>query len=163
IPVFVSGDYVFSKLKLGSDFSCGVLTNGSGVCWGNSYYGQLGDGIVSEEDAGTNLPVFIINDYLFEEINPGFEHSCGLLTNGSTVCWGTNWDGELGKGVYFSKSEVSEIIPDEYNFINSNYYWNKDTFISLFPSSYYSDPSDVTFECVAMNATSSSLPKSASI
>jgi alpha-tubulin suppressor-like RCC1 family protein len=95
VPVFVSGNYEYSSISLNSFTSCGVLTNGSGVCWGGTaQFGGLGDGKAHH----AHSPVFVFGDYNFSSIVMDDWTSCGLLVNGSAVCWGSNILGELGQG-----------------------------------------------------------------
>ncbi len=161
VPIFVSGNYEFIIINSGDTFSCGILNNGSAVCWGNGEeWGALGGD-------NSNTPVFVFdNNYNFSTINPGRGFTCGILTNSSAICWGYGSSGQLGNGQEYSEPSGTYspvFVSGNYNFINNSYYWNKDTFISMLPSSYYSSEDAVTFECIAMNATASSLPKTASI
>jgi flagellin-like protein len=113
IPVFVSGNYKFYQLSSGNSYSCGVLTNGSGVCWGYSGYGQLGNnGIYSHY----NSPVFVNGNHNFSIILAGATHTCGVLTNGSGMCWGDNDDGQLGNGSIGGRSKIPIHMIGTYNF-----------------------------------------------
>ncbi len=45
IPVLVTGGLVFASLVLGDRHSCALATTGGGAyCWGENFFGQLGDG-----------------------------------------------------------------------------------------------------------------------
>jgi alpha-tubulin suppressor-like RCC1 family protein len=102
IPVFVYGNYNFSKLSAGRNGVCGLLQNGSALCWGYSNYGQVGDGGV----CGTtcNTPQFVSGNYIFLDISAGTNNFCGLLQNGSALCWGYNNQGQLGTGNYIQSN-----------------------------------------------------------
>ena len=50
-PVPVSGGLLFKDVRGGAGYACGVTTAGVGYCWGQNFYGQLGDG------STTNSPV----------------------------------------------------------------------------------------------------------
>jgi alpha-tubulin suppressor-like RCC1 family protein len=149
VPVFVFGDYNFSSIVSGGDYSCGILTNGSGVCWGYNAYGNLGTGDTSY----STIPKFINYNGNFSSISAtqmNYGHSCGILTNGSAMCWGKNSYGKLGDNSITNRNSPV-FIYGNYNFINNSYYWNKNTLISILSSNYYSPSDDVTFKCIAMN------------
>ena len=154
-PSFVSGNYTFVSINLGFQLSCGLLINGSAVCWGYNDYsasGVLGNGT----DGGWSPnPVFVYGNYIFSKLASGFQHSCGILINGSAVCWG---NGEYNKlGAPISQSNKPVFVTGENNYINNNFYWNNDTFISLLPSSFYTS-GQVSLECIAKSGSRSSLP-----
>jgi len=64
-------------------------------CWGSNGYGQLGDGTV-----GTNrsAPVDVSGGRAFTALVAGSNHTCGLVSGGTTYCWGSNLFGQLGDG-----------------------------------------------------------------
>ena len=93
VPVFVAGGYRFASVNAGVCATCGVLVNGSGMCWGANRKGQLGNGNTTL----SNIPVFVVGGHTFSSINAGVT-SCGLLVNGSGLCWGDNSGGQLGNG-----------------------------------------------------------------
>jgi alpha-tubulin suppressor-like RCC1 family protein len=47
---------------------------------------------------GSDTPVQVAGGFAFQSIAAGGDHSCGILTNGGVVCWGSNIDGQLGNG-----------------------------------------------------------------
>jgi hypothetical protein len=91
-PVALSGVYNFSSVGLGLYHSCGVLFNGSVLCWGLNNYGELGNGNTSS----MYYPVALSGVYNFSSVSAGDYHSCGVLLNGFVLCWGRNDYGELG-------------------------------------------------------------------
>ncbi|MEM1684754.1 MAG: hypothetical protein QXD60_03255, partial [Nanopusillaceae archaeon] len=96
---FSSHDLYFSShdLKIksiiaaGSRHTCALLSNGSIMCWGYNWFGQLGDG--TYEDRPTPVPVQGINNAI--AIAAGYHHTCALLSNRSVMCWGRNGAGQL--------------------------------------------------------------------
>ncbi|MCA9398097.1 hypothetical protein KC573_04660, partial [candidate division WWE3 bacterium] len=92
-PVLVSGSWSFSDISAGASHSCGLLTNESIVCWGNDGSGQIGNGAPSTTQYSPSL---ISSSQLFTQVTTGGSHSCGLLVNGSLLCWGDNSYGQLG-------------------------------------------------------------------
>ncbi|NBT26562.1 MAG: hypothetical protein EBT09_08440, partial [Actinobacteria bacterium] len=94
-PVPVTGALTFSSLVAGSYHTCGLTANGTAYCWGDNYYGQLGDGF-----PGTNRlsPVAVLGGRSFTGLASGAHHTCGLTGSGTAYCWGSNWSGEIGDG-----------------------------------------------------------------
>jgi hypothetical protein len=53
-PVGVGG-LVFASLTGSSAFKCGLTTGGAAYCWGNSTYGQVGDGTTIDRSVPTRV------------------------------------------------------------------------------------------------------------
>jgi serine/threonine-protein kinase len=43
-PVAVKGNHFFSQLSAGGDHTCGRTSESVAYCWGDNYFGQVGDG-----------------------------------------------------------------------------------------------------------------------
>src|SRR6185437_2897758 len=69
VPVAVSGGYTFSSISVSGNssfsYSCGVTTTGVGYCWGDNFFGQLGDGSATATDA----PVAVSGSYTFLQVS----------------------------------------------------------------------------------------------
>ena len=85
-----------SVLATGSTHTCGLLDNGSAMCWGLDNYGQLGDG----GDAVTrNKPTSFVSlseGQTIKQIYAKQARTCVLLYDDSMSCWGFNEDGQSG-------------------------------------------------------------------
>ncbi|MCL4188796.1 MAG: hypothetical protein KJZ85_14410 [Rhodobacteraceae bacterium] len=75
--------------------SCALTATGGIRCWGDNFYGQLGDGSRSRRLApvavrrlGADVQAVTAGDY----------HSCAITGPGGVRCWGRNRDGQLGDG-----------------------------------------------------------------
>lgn len=80
-------------IDAGEGHTCALRVDGSVRCWGNNFYGQLGDGTYVE----SNLPVDVLGlDFGAVAISAGASHTCALLSNGLVKCWGDNLFGQLG-------------------------------------------------------------------
>ncbi len=92
-PVVVSGGLQFTKVAAGFAQTCGITSAGAGYCWGQNLSGKVGDS--SYADRSTPTPV--IGGHVFSAApTPGFFHSCGLGSTGTSYCWGGNNTGQLG-------------------------------------------------------------------
>lgn len=72
----------------GTRHHCMLRSDGATVCWGDNGSGQLGQGSSSTGSLG---PVVVPNVSSATQLAVGFLGSCGLLRNGSVVCWGGNF------------------------------------------------------------------------
>src|SRR6266568_4907625 len=106
------------QVGLGLDFGCALANTPapSVVCWGDADgYGQLGDGIFSEQDpfptlafglqtppaGGTGGPA---------QIAVGGHHACVVLTTAKAECWGHNLTGALGDGSTLDRAIPGPVI-----------------------------------------------------
>jgi alpha-tubulin suppressor-like RCC1 family protein len=160
VPVYI-GNWDFSSISAGwESTSCGVLIWGgeqwytNGKCWGYGLNGRKGDDLTTN----SNIPVDIDGDYGFSFISMGSAHACGILANGDAKCWGFNSQGELGDNSLIEKHIPTNVFGNN-NFINNNFYWNKNTLISVLSQNYYSLNDEINFFCTAINANSYSNTK----
>jgi hypothetical protein len=83
----------------GDDWTtCGVVVDGGIECWGDDEDGELGDGVISGEDEGSQTPVAVSGISDATEVSAGKDSVCALLSGGDIDCWGGGEDGELGDG-----------------------------------------------------------------
>lgn len=121
IPVQVQGlDGYVTSMALGYYSTCAILDEGSVKCWGNNYYGQLGNGTTKSLDFET-LPVDIVpynatdtaELNTFVRLDIGSSHVCGITGLDRVWCWGYNSYGQLGDGTTTSRKRpimVSSLV-----------------------------------------------------
>jgi hypothetical protein len=85
----VSGIGDATAVAAGAVHTCALRRDGGVKCWGDDYYGELGDG---NFNVGTSSPVAVPGIASAIAIGAGDIHSCALLEGGSVSCWGA-WAG----------------------------------------------------------------------
>lgn len=96
-PVDVTGlTSGVSTLSVGGDHNCIVTTGGGARCWGDNFYGMIGDG-TSVNDRTTSVNVTGLTSGV-ATISAGAYQTCAITTAGALRCWGRNSDGEVGDG-----------------------------------------------------------------
>ena len=87
-------------LALGAFHSCAIFEGGDVLCWGDNFFGQLGQGTTTtvgdNETLATVFPVDLGGNAV--ELAVGRYHTCALLDDGAVKCWGRNLYGQLGRG-----------------------------------------------------------------
>ena len=90
----ISGVVGFSS---GAAFNCAIVRSGAVKCWGAASLGQLGDGGVTASFA--SKPVRVVGLTNAVAISSGEAHSCAILADHSTWCWGYNAFCQLGTDI----------------------------------------------------------------
>lgn len=84
----------------GDLYTCGLRQDGSAWCWGDAFFGQLGDGQTTDQSRPVRVQTDVgpggWNDWVY--INAGTRASCGIRSNGTAWCWGQGSLGKLGDG-----------------------------------------------------------------
>ncbi|MGK5091696.1 hypothetical protein WDW89_06720 [Deltaproteobacteria bacterium TL4] len=78
----------------GLNHTCALLADKTVQCWGDSYYGQLGNASNDPNGFTTAQPVSGLTTV--EEISAGDRHTCARLSDKTVKCWGWNTSGQLG-------------------------------------------------------------------
>ena len=84
---------LFSMVTGGFRYTCGMVIDVGGYCWGDNAVGQGGNGVLGTiESAPKPISGFI----LFTHIDAGQGHTCALIPGGDAFCWGVSDEGALG-------------------------------------------------------------------
>ena len=79
----------------GSEATCAITGAGALECWGHNNWGQLGDGPSGNSDA----PVGVVGlGSGVAAVSVGSSHTCALTVSAAMLCWGFDYDGQLGNG-----------------------------------------------------------------
>ena len=96
-PVAVSGLTDVAAVSLGTSSSCALTIAGALFCWGSNVEGQIGD----DRACGMRCPlpqsVAALGSGV-TQISVGGLHACALTDAGAVLCWGFNFDGQVGDG-----------------------------------------------------------------
>ena len=94
-------------IAAGGSHTCTVLADGSVACWGQNYFGQIGDGTTAFRAAPT--PVSGITTA--RSISSRFDHTCVVLADRTPRCWGYNFQGQLGNNTQFNTAQTTPVTP----------------------------------------------------
>ena len=97
-----------AAIAIGTMHTCALLDDGSVGCWGKNDVGQFGDGTTASSTSFryVSLP----SGRTAISIDVGKEHSCSILDDSSSVCWGNNTDGQIGDGYAITRLTPTYVI-----------------------------------------------------
>ena len=100
IPVRVAVGWMFRRITASANAVCGLTTAGQAVCWGENGQGQLGS--AGFGSSPVPIPVEGLGTAGLNAISSSSAsfHVCGITAGGDLFCWGSNFSGELGAGVF---------------------------------------------------------------
>jgi alpha-tubulin suppressor-like RCC1 family protein len=110
-PAPVAGGHSFRQVSAGPQHTCGVTTDDRVYCWGDNFFGQLGNGSLTEVGYPELSPVAVMGTLRFREVSVGFTHTCGRTTTNRAYCWGGDQWGQIGDGA------GSDACPASFNMI----------------------------------------------
>lgn len=89
-------------LQAGQNHTCALIDDGTARCWGGNSSGQLGNGTTNN----SLLPVTVSGLVRAGALSAGARssHTCALLVDGTSQCWGSNSFGQLGDGTTSNSS-----------------------------------------------------------
>jgi alpha-tubulin suppressor-like RCC1 family protein len=92
------------QVSAGFTHTCALLQGGNVKCWGKNASGELGYGDTvlrgdGPGEMGNNLPnINLGTNRKAVQISAGHSATCALLDDGTSKCWGLNFQGALGQG-----------------------------------------------------------------
>ena len=89
-----AGSLRASAVAVGGNHTCAIVDGGEVRCWGDSIWGQLGDGLVHRVRAVPGDPLALAGPAT--QVVAGHVHTCALLDDGRVQCWGGNEYAQLG-------------------------------------------------------------------
>jgi alpha-tubulin suppressor-like RCC1 family protein len=93
------------QVAVGNAHACVVTSTGDIQCWGENYFGQVGDGTAMMLSSG---PVLVSPLPKALDVSAGQDHTCARTVAGA-FCWGDNTYGELANGSTDGRTESSPV------------------------------------------------------
>ncbi|MEO1055657.1 MAG: fibronectin type III domain-containing protein [Actinomycetota bacterium] len=101
-PIDLGTGRTATAISAGNGHTCALLDNYTVKCWGDGFFGQLGnDAITNIGDDPTRSvansdPIDLGTGRTATAISAGNLHTCALLDGGDVKCWGLGSSGQLG-------------------------------------------------------------------
>ena len=114
-PIPVVSTEVFTSITAGLRHTCALNAAGDAFCWGNNTSGQLGIGFIGNS---FDSPAPVSGGYTYTAIAAGDSSTCGVRTDGSLACWGSNGNGQLGRGTVGGTSGIPGTVSGGGTFVD---------------------------------------------
>ena len=98
----VTVGFDLAEVETGSYSTCGLDRFGKAYCWGQDFFGQLGNGNGGAQNE--LVPVAVAPPegtsalLEFTTISVGYSHACAVARGGQVYCWGSSTTGQVGAG-----------------------------------------------------------------
>lgn len=100
------------ELALGDDHACAIMSDGSLDCWGSNGAGQNVGKLGNGGSAGAfRIPGPVQGLGVVATVSAGPRHTCAVLQDGRTFCWGSDSTGQVGDGANSSAADDSVVRP----------------------------------------------------
>jgi alpha-tubulin suppressor-like RCC1 family protein len=96
-PVVASGVTNVVDLFAGSEQTCALLGDKTVKCWGDNLFGEVGMGAVTQTGQ-TPVTVTGLSNVIALGTGSNAYHTCAIVSDGTSWCWGANDAGQLGHG-----------------------------------------------------------------
>src|SRR5207247_7328449 len=105
-----------TALAAGLTHTCGLVDDGTLVCWGLGSDGELGNAGV----ATFRVPVIAAGGAgNFVGVAAGRQHTCAIRADGSVACWGAGASGQIAGGVLAVWSPTRVPLPGQASAIDA--------------------------------------------
>ena len=114
----------WSSVSVRGSNACAISSSNKLFCWGDNYYGQIGDGTNNSQIMPTAVYTSgALSGKTISQISTGVSHTCAVATDGTAYCWGDNTYGELGIGTVAMNNgakvaDLSDSMFDSYGIAN---------------------------------------------
>ena len=85
------------ELEIGRKHRCVLLDDDSVKCWGDDYYGQLGNG-GGQGNKNAPFSTTFASNLGLQRMSAGHWHTCIASKTNEVYCWGDGVEGKLGDG-----------------------------------------------------------------
>jgi alpha-tubulin suppressor-like RCC1 family protein len=96
-----------AAVAAGASHACALATSGGVTCWGDNYFGQLGDGSTTSRNQPSEVTGLGSN---MTALAAGANHTCALGAGGGVRCWGANGSGQLGDGTAINRPTPVDVV-----------------------------------------------------
>jgi alpha-tubulin suppressor-like RCC1 family protein len=94
-------------VSAGGDHTCAFTAAGAVKCWGDDFFGQLGD----DSHVAGPFPVDVVGlSSGVAAVAAGEWHTCALTAAGAALCWGYNETGQLGDGSFTDSPVPVDVV-----------------------------------------------------
>ncbi|MEM7129088.1 MAG: clostripain-related cysteine peptidase [Chloroflexota bacterium] len=107
----------FVQLDSGNFHTCGLTDSGAVYCWGRNNAGQIGDGTFEHRTTPTQVEGLSSGAL---KVVAGDLHSCAINRGRAAVCWGYNYDWQLGDGLPSTEPGINSTVPIPVSGLNNN-------------------------------------------
>jgi len=97
-PVLVPGVTSAIAVTAGYSHTCALIAGGTVKCWGANDSDQLGVAATDPSCLARSTPADVPGITGVTAIAAGSSHTCALHDDGGVSCWGSNTQGQLGRG-----------------------------------------------------------------
>ncbi len=97
-PNIVVSQLSYEEVAIGQSHTCTIGSDDKAYCWGENYYGQLGNGNTADQTIPVAVSAGAMPAGAIKSIVTGSEHTCAIASDDKVYCWGENYRGQLGDG-----------------------------------------------------------------